>query len=107
MADAIDMLVELHCSAGNISDKETFKSEIFERENEMSTALLKGIALPHAKSPCVIRPAVAKITLKSPVDWNNRKVSTVYMLASPDDNAHIRLLSALSDSLQNGGDNNV
>ena len=106
MGDAIDMLAELHFSAGNISDKEEFKRDVLRRESEMSTAILNGIALPHAKSPCVLRPSLAKITLKSPVMWSSKSVSTVYLLASPDEEAHIRLLSALADSLQNG-DNNV
>ncbi len=106
MEDAIDMLSELHLNAGNINDTALFKSEVLKRESEMSTAILKDTALPHAKSSAVIRPAIAKITLKAPVLWNNSEVKTVYLLASPDDSSHIKMLSALADSLQDG-DNNI
>ncbi len=106
MEDALDILAELHFNAGNISDKELFKSEVEKREREMSTALLEKTALPHAKSSSVIRPAIAKITLRTPISWNGREVSRVYMLASPDDSSHIKMISALADSLQNG-DNNI
>ena len=105
MEDAIDMLSELHLNAGNISDTALFKSEVLRRESEMSTAILKDTALPHAKSSAVIRPAIAKITLKAPVLWNNSEVKTVYLLASPDDSSHIKMLSALADSLQDGENN--
>ena len=105
MADAIDILIDLHCSADNVNDREAFKRAVLSRENEMSTALVSGIALPHAKASCVKRPALAKITLKTPVKWHDETVGTVYMLASPDDSAHIKMLSALADYLQSEGNN--
>ena len=102
VADAVDLLSELHLKAGNINDKERFKADVLRRESETSTALLSGIALPHAKSPCVIRPALAKITLKAPLLWGGKEVGTIYLLASPDSASHIKMLSALADALQNG-----
>ena len=105
MADAVDLLAELHKKAGNITDKEKFKAQILEREEIMTTAIIPGIAIPHAKSELVLRPALAKITLKKPVKWNCRNVSTVYMLASPDSASHLKMLCALADSLQNPPNN--
>ena len=105
MYDAIDILADLHLKAGNISDKEAFKKDVLCREKEAATALFGDTALPHAKSSAVLRPALAKITLKTPVLWGGKSVSTVYMLASDSDEAHIRMLSSLASSLQNNDDN--
>lgn len=103
--EAIEMLSELHEKAGNIKNIKNFKEEVLKRESELSTELSFGVAIPHAKSKNVLRPALARLTLKEPIEWDNRRVSTVYLLASPDDKTHIEMLSALAESLQNGEDN--
>ena len=46
---AIDYLVNLHDAAGNISDKKIYKEGILKREEEGSTAIGEGIAIPHSK----------------------------------------------------------
>lgn len=104
--DAIDMLLELHEKAGNLNNKNDFKKAVLKRDGELSTALENGIAIPHAKSSAVNRAALARLRLKAPIIWDGRLVSEIYMLASPDDKAHINMLSALAQALQND-ENNV
>lgn len=99
--DAIEMLVELQNSAGNLKNKEEFKNEVIKRENELSTSL-GCVAIPHAKSETVKRPALSKIKLKKPFKWDGNSVNEIYLLASPDSNSHIEMLSVLAEYLQNG-----
>ena len=103
--DAIDLLIELHRSAGNLSSSSDFKKAVMKRDSELSTELDGGIAIPHAKSKAVKRPSLAKLKLKRPVKWDSKLVKEIYMLASPDDESHIKMLSDLADALQNGSDN--
>ena len=100
--DAIDILLELHEKAGNIKNKSEFRKAVISRDDELSTALENGIAIPHAKSDEVLRPALARLKLKAPIEWNGKNVSEVYLLASPSDDEHIKMLSALASTLQNG-----
>ena len=52
-SEAIEKLIELHASVGNISDIDSFRKEILKREELSSTAVGNGIAIPHAKSGAV------------------------------------------------------
>ena len=104
MNGAIDLLVDLHESAGNLNDREKFRQAVLRRESEQSTLLCEGIAAPHAHCDAVKRASLACIRLRAPVSWHGKEVSRIYMLASPDSKAHLELLSALADALQNGND---
>ncbi len=106
MDDALDILLDMHKNAGNIRSRAEFRADVLKRESELSTALDFGIAIPHAKSAAVLRPSLARLSLKAPIKWGNKDVKTVYLIASPDDKSHLEILSALADSLQNG-ENNV
>lgn len=49
-AEAIDLLVDLQVKGGKITDRETYKQGILAREENGSTAVGEGIAIPHAKN---------------------------------------------------------
>ena len=49
--DAIDQLIELHYTAGNVTDKAVFKKAILAREEEGTTGMGNGIAIPHGRVP--------------------------------------------------------
>ena len=51
--DAIDRLVSLHDAVGNLTDKNAYKEAILLREQQGTTAIGEGIAVPHAKSDSV------------------------------------------------------
>lgn len=99
--EAIDMLVNLHEKSGNISDKEEYKRGIWERENQSSTAIGEGIAMPHAKNRAVLRPSLAAMTVPSGVDFDSldgRPATLFFMIAAPESggNVHLEVLSRLS-----------
>ena len=52
-AEAIDLLVDLQVKGGKITDRETYKKGILAREENGSTAVGEGIAIPHAKNAAV------------------------------------------------------
>ncbi len=51
-AEVIDKMVELMVKTGNITDADTYKKCVLEREEKGSTGVGEGIAIPHAKTEC-------------------------------------------------------
>ena len=85
---AIDLLVALQDKAGNLTDPEQYKRDILAREEQGSTAIGNGIAVPHAKSGAVRRPGLAAMTVPAGVDYNapDAQPSTLFfMIAAPKD----------------------
>ena len=68
-SSAIEILVNLHEKAGNLSDKAGYTQAIKAREEQGSTAVGEGIAIPHAKCSAVKRPGLAAITVPDGVDY--------------------------------------
>lgn len=102
--DAINQLISLHEKCGNISDKVAYKQAIMARENEFSTAVGDGIAIPHAKVSAVVRPGLSAMTIPGGVDWNapdDAPVTLVFMIAAPEgeNNTHLEMLAKLSQLL--------
>lgn len=99
--EAIDILVDLHEKAGNISNKEEYKKGIWEREKHSSTAVGDGIAIPHAKNKAVKRPALAAMTVPDGVDFDSmdgNPAMLFFMIAAPEEggSVHLEVLSKLS-----------
>ena len=97
--NAIDKLIALHKTVGNISDEKTFKEEILKREEQGSTAIGEGIAIPHAKSAVVSAPGLAAMVVPNGVDYQSLdgKPSVIlFMIAAPlDGDVHLEVLSRL------------
>ncbi len=97
--EAIDALIELHDKAGNLKDKEKYKAAILERESKGTTAIGEGMAIPHAKTDAVAKPALSAITVPKGVDYDapDGKDSTLlFMIAAPlDGDVHLEVLSRL------------
>ncbi|MBO5458800.1 MAG: PTS sugar transporter subunit IIA [Lachnospira sp.] len=99
-AEAIDFLVNLQEKAGNITDKELYKADIMAREENGSTAVGDGIAIPHAKSAAVKRPGLAAMTVPAGVDYDSldgQASNLIFMIAAPKDggDVHLEVLSRL------------
>ena len=97
---AIDLLVALQDKAGNLTDPEQYKRDILAREEQGSTAIGNGIAVPHAKSGAVRRPGLAAMTVPAGVDYNapDAQPSTLFfMIAAPKDggDTHLEILSRM------------
>lgn len=97
--DAINALIGLHAAAGNLKDKDAYKAAILAREEQGSTAIGDGIAVPHAKTSAVKAPALAAITVKSGVDYgapDGKPSDLLFMIAATEDgDVHLEILSRL------------
>lgn len=98
-AEAVDKLIALHEKAGNLTDVNEYKKAILERENQGSTAIGEGIAVPHAKSNSVKTAGLSAITVSSGVDYNapdGKPSDILFMIAAPlDGDLHLEILSRL------------
>lgn len=98
-ADAIDKMISLHEKAGNLTDVNEYKKAILERENQGSTAIAEGIAVPHAKSNSVKAAGLSAITVSAGVDYNapdGKPSDILFMIAAPlDGDLHLEILSRL------------
>ncbi len=96
-----DKLIDLHCGAGNVSDKEQFKKDIAKREEEGPTAIGDGVAIPHAKSEAVAKPGLAAATVPSGIDldaMDGAPSNLIFMIAAPKQGGdmHLEVLSRLT-----------
>jgi len=102
--DVFKELIDVLYTQGRISDKAQFLADIKAREEQGNTGFEEGIALPHAKSSAVIKPAVAIGVHKQGIDYgadDGQPSKLFFMIASPDggDNHHIEVLAELSSKL--------
>ncbi|MBR4358341.1 MAG: PTS sugar transporter subunit IIA [Butyrivibrio sp.] len=105
--DAIDQLISLHESAGNLKDVAGFKKAILEREAKGSTAIGNGIAVPHGKSASVKKAGLVAITCPDGVDYkalDGKPSNLLFMIAAPENGAdtHLEVLSKLMGMLMDG-----
>lgn len=68
-SEAIELLIKLHEEAGNLADKEEYRKGILAREEESTTAVGEGIAIPHAKSAAVKQAGLTAVTVPEGVDY--------------------------------------
>ncbi|MGF1851743.1 fructose-specific PTS transporter subunit EIIC [Vibrio satsumensis] len=97
-------LIDVLYAQGRISDKAQFLADIKAREEQGNTGFEEGIALPHAKSSAVIKPAVVIGVHKQGIEYgadDGQPSKLFFMIASPDggDNHHIEVLAELSSKL--------
>ncbi len=99
-SEAIDQLIALHDSVGNLNDVKGFKDAILAREAKGSTAIGNGIAVPHGKSAAVKKAGVVAMTCPAGVDYKSldgKPSNLLFMIAAPDGAAdtHLEVLSKL------------
>ncbi|MBR5636243.1 MAG: PTS sugar transporter subunit IIA [Pseudobutyrivibrio sp.] len=102
--EAIDQLISLHDSVGNLKDVAGFKDAILAREAKGSTAIGNGIAVPHGKSASVAKAGVTAITCPAGVDYkalDGKPSNLLFMIAAPEGGAdtHLEVLSKLMTML--------
>ncbi|MCU5745792.1 fructose-specific PTS transporter subunit EIIC [Staphylococcus sp. SQ8-PEA] len=100
----IDELTNQLDRAGKLSDKEAFKTAIFDREAQSSTGIGEGIAIPHAKVEAVKAPAIAFGKSQQGVDYQSLDMQPAhlfFMIAAPEGGAqtHLDALAKLSSIL--------
>lgn len=99
--EALDAMVALMAKSGKINDVGKYRKGVYAREEEGTTGIGEGIAIPHCKSDAVSRPGLAAMVIKDGVDFDaldGEKVSLIFLIAAPntEDNVHLDVLSKLS-----------
>ena len=99
-------LVDLMAAGGNVGDKQTYLNGVRAREQEASTAVGDGVAIPHCRSEAVVRAGLAAMTIPAGVDYDapdGEKVTLIFLIAAPatGGDVHIEALSKLSTMLLN------
>lgn len=105
--EALDTLVELMSKSGKINDVEGYRKLVYAREEESTTGIGEGIAIPHGKGDCVDKPGLAAMVVKDGVDFeslDDEPASLFFLIAAPntEDNVHLDVLSKLSMMLMDG-----
>lgn len=100
-SEALDMAVDLMAAGGKIRDKEAYRKEVYLREEESTTGVGGGIAIPHGKCDAVEKPGLAAMVIKDGVDFDSldgEPVNLIFLIAAPNtkDNIHLDVLSKLS-----------
>lgn len=99
--EALDQMVELMAQSGKINDKEAYRRLVYAREEESTTGVGEGIAIPHGKGDAVDRPGLAAMVVPEGVAFESldgEPVSLIFLIAAPNtkDNIHLDVLSKLS-----------
>ena len=102
--EVIDKMVDLMTKNGNINDKEKYKQAVLKREEEGTTGIGEGIAIPHGKSDAVSKPGLSAMVVPYGVEFNSldgQPAKLLFLIAAPNtkDNVHLDVLSRLSTLL--------
>ena len=104
--DVIKQAVALIGRSGAISDLEVYEKGVFKREEESTTGIGEGIAIPHCKNDVVKKPVLAAMVIPDGVDYasiDGEPVKLLFLIAAPntEDNVHLDVLARLSEMLMN------
>lgn len=69
-SEALDQMVDLMCASGKINDREAYRKQVYAREEESTTGIGEGIAIPHGKCDAVSQPGLAAMVVKDGVDFD-------------------------------------
>lgn len=97
----LEQAVALMVKSGKIADEEAYKKQVFAREEESTTGIGEGIAIPHGKCDAVTKPGLAAMVIPEGVDFeslDDEPVTLLFLIAAPNtkDNVHLDVLSKLS-----------
>lgn len=99
--EALNQCIDLMAKSGKIADVETYRNGVFAREEEGTTGIGMGIAIPHCKSDAVTKAGLAAMVVKDGVDFESldgTPAKIIFLIAAPntEDNVHLQVLSKLS-----------
>lgn len=99
--EALRQAVSLMEKSGNIKDRESYEKQVFAREEEGTTGIGEGIAIPHGKCEAVTAPGLAAMVIPDGVEFDSldgEPVHLLFLIAAPNtkDNVHLDVLSRLS-----------
>lgn len=99
--ETLDLAVELMAKSGKLSDVEKYREQVYAREEESTTGIGEGIAIPHGKCDAVKAPGLAAMVIKNGVEYESldgEPGNLLFLIAAPNtkDNVHLDVLSKLS-----------
>lgn len=99
--EALDQIIDLMMKSDKIRDREAYRAQVYAREEESTTGVGEGIAIPHGKCDAVTKPGLAAMVVKGGVDFDaldGEPVTLMFLIAAPntEDNVHLDVLSKLS-----------
>lgn len=99
--EALDQMVALMAASGKIADEEGYRKQVYLREEESTTGIGGGIAIPHGKCAAVRKPGLAAMVVRDGVEFESldgMPAHLIFLIAAPDteDNIHLDVLSKLS-----------
>ncbi|UOR11743.1 PTS fructose transporter subunit IIABC [Halobacillus amylolyticus] len=102
--EAIDELIGKLDQAGKLSDRDEYKQAIEAREQQSTTGIGEGIAIPHAKTSAVAEPAIAFGRSQEGLDYESldgQPTNLFFMIAASEgaNQTHLETLSRLSSFL--------
>lgn len=102
--DIINKMTKLMLKTGRITDLNAYIELVLKREEEGSTGVGEGIAIPHGKGDCVTEPGLVAMVVPNGVEYDaldGKPVNLLFMIAAPNtsDNVHLDVLSRLSTML--------
>ena len=100
-SQTLDAAVSLMTRSGKINDEEAYRKQVYAREEESTTGIGEGIAIPHGKCDAVKKPGLAAMVIKNGVEFealDDEPVTLLFLIAAPntEDNIHLDVLSKLS-----------
>ena len=100
-SQTLDAAVALMAKSGKLSDQEAYRAQVYAREEESTTGIGEGIAIPHGKCDAVQKPGLAAMVIPGGVDFDSldgEPVTLLFLIAAPntEDNVHLDVLSKLS-----------
>lgn len=99
--EALNQCIDLMAKSGKIADVEKYRKGVFAREEEGTTGIGMGIAIPHCKSDAVIKAGLAAMVVKDGVEFESldgTPAKIIFLIAAPntEDNVHLQVLSKIS-----------
>lgn len=99
--EALNQCIDLMAKSGKIADVEKYRKGVFAREEEGTTGIGMGIAIPHCKSDAVTKAGLAAMVVKDGVDFESldgTPAKIIFLIAAQntEDNVHLQVLSKLS-----------
>lgn len=99
--EALDTVIQLMIDSGKIKDAEAYRKEVYRREEEGTTGIGEGLAIPHGKGEFVEKPGLAALVVPEGVDFESldgEPATLIFLIAAPNtaDNVHLDVLSKLS-----------
>jgi len=101
---AISELANTFVSEGVVTNENVYLEAVMKREEESTTGIGFGVAIPHGKSAAVTEPSLAFGRSQTGIQYDSmdgKSVHLMFLIAVPEtsNDEHLRILSKLSRKL--------